>query len=73
MFVYRTWILETEYMHCVAQGDFVKAGYTDKVSGHIQNMFVYRTWILETEYMHCVAEGDDVKAGYTDKGNGHIW
>ena len=20
MFVYRTWILETEYMHCVAEG-----------------------------------------------------
>ena len=34
MFVYRTWILETEYMHCVAQGDVVKTVYTDKVSGH---------------------------------------
>ena len=57
IFVYRTWILETEYMHCVTQGGrYVNSGHRQGQWTYSFNMFVYRTWILETEYMHCVTQ-----------------
>ena len=54
MFVYRTWILETEYMHCVTQGGrYVNSRHRQGQWTYSFNMFVYRTWSWKQGYALC--------------------